>query len=170
MSEAKDQARVRETAITAALYNAATDYAAYVTSNRRDYDEVMKLTAALEAAAVAYAEIAGDRQAEAVQTAELKPVRFSEWLGGNRENQLLLPNDTKIRFCNALDALRSHAAEGTSGECAACSTYLRHGDGDLCEQGKAIITKELCFADTSLELPPNTAISEPGADKPLQIK
>ena len=76
-------------------------------------------------------------------------------LGGKRETPLLLPNETKIRFCNALDALRSHAAEGTSGECAACSIYLRHGDGDLCEQGKAIITKELCFADTSLELPPN---------------
>jgi hypothetical protein len=80
-------------------------------------------------------------------------------LGGKRETQLLLPNETKIRFCNALDALRGHAAEGTSGECAACSIYMRHGDGDLCEQGKAIITKELCFADTSLELPPNAALS-----------
>ena len=76
-------------------------------------------------------------------------------LGGKRETQLLLPNETKIRFCNALDALRGHAAEGTSGECAACSIYMRHGDGDLCEQGKAIIAKELCFADTSLEVPPN---------------
>ena len=82
-------------------------------------------------------------------------VRSSDLLGGKRETPFLLPNDTKIRFCNALDALRSHAAEGTSGECAACSIYLRHGDGDLCEQGKALIAKELCFADTSLELPPN---------------
>ena len=76
-------------------------------------------------------------------------------LGGKRETPLLLPNETKIRFCNAFDALRGHAAEGTSGECAACSTYLRRGDGDLCEQGKVIITKEMCYADTSLELPPN---------------
>ena len=93
-------------------------------------------------------------------------------LGGKRETQLLLPNETKIRFCNALDALRGHAAEGTSGECAACSIYLRYGDGDLCEQGKAIITKELCFADTSLELPPNAALCHPadgdgGAQKGL---
>jgi len=76
-------------------------------------------------------------------------------LGGKRETPLLLPNDTKIRFCNALDVLRGHAAEGTSGECGSCATYLRYGDGDLCEQGKAIITKEMCYADTSLELPPN---------------
>lgn len=79
-------------------------------------------------------------------------------LGGKPETPFLLPNDTKIRFCNALDALRRHAAEGTSGECAACSIYLRHGDGDLCEQGKAIIAKELCFADTSLEVPPNMVV------------
>ena len=88
-------------------------------------------------------------------------VRSSDLLGGKRETPFLLPNDTKIRFCNALDALRSHAAEGTSGECAACSIYLRHGDGDLCEQGKALIAKELCFADTSLELPPNAGAEPP---------
>ena len=79
-------------------------------------------------------------------------------LGGKRETSFLLPNETKIRFCNALDALRGHAAEGTSGECAACSIYLRHGDGDLCEQGKAIITQELCYADTSIEMPPNAHV------------
>lgn len=82
-------------------------------------------------------------------------------LGGKCETKLLLPNETKIRFCNALDALRGHAAEGTSGECAACSIYMRHGDGDLCEQGKAIIAKELCFADTSLEVPPNDQALRP---------
>lgn len=80
-------------------------------------------------------------------------------LGGNRETPLLLPNDTKIRFCNSLDALRRHAAEGTSGECGVCATYLRYGDGDLCEQGKVIITKEMCYADTSIELPPNESSS-----------
>lgn len=94
------------------------------------------------------------------QPEPLTVVRSSDLLGGKRETQLLLPNETKIRFCNAIDALRGHAAEGTSGECAACSIYMRHGDGDLCEQGKAIITKELCFADTSLELPPR-ALSDP---------
>ncbi len=81
-------------------------------------------------------------------------------LGGKRETPVLLPNDTKIRFCNALDALRRHAAEGTSGECGRCATYLRYGDGDLCEQGKVIITKEMCYADTSLELPPNDKLSD----------
>ena len=84
-------------------------------------------------------------------------------LGGKRETPLLLPNDTKIRFCNALDALRRHAAEGTSGECGVCATYLRYGDGDLCEQGKVIITKEMCYADTSLELPPNDQAEASGA-------
>ena len=62
MNEAKNQARERELDKTTALYNAATDYAAYVNSNKHDYDEAMKLSDALEAAAVAYAELAGDRE------------------------------------------------------------------------------------------------------------
>ena len=84
-------------------------------------------------------------------------------LGGKRETPLLLPNDTKIRFCNALNALRRHAAEGTSGECGGCSTYLRHGDGDLCEKGKVIISEQMCYADTSLELPPNSVLGNTAA-------
>jgi len=38
-------------------------------------------------------------------------------LGGKRETPLLLPNDTKIRFCNALDVLRGHRflAAGSAG-------------------------------------------------------
>lgn len=70
----------------------------------------------------------------------------------SQETPILLPNDTKIRFCNALDALIRHAAHGNNGECGNCDTcaiYLRHGDGDLCEKGKVIITNELCFADTN---------------------
>ncbi len=71
-----------------------------------------------------------------------------------------LPNDTKIRFCNALDALRRHAAEGTSGECSTCSTYLRNGDGDLCEKGKDIIAMEMAYADTIIEFPPNKSYAQ----------
>ena len=71
-----------------------------------------------------------------------------------------LPNDTKIRFCNALDALRRHAAEGTSGECAACSIYMRIGDGDLCEKGKDLIAREMAYTDTNIEFPPNSVLGD----------
>jgi len=70
MNEAKNPARERELDKTTALYNAATDYAAYVNSNKHDYDEAMKLSDALESAAVSYAEIAGDRQPAMPKTGE----------------------------------------------------------------------------------------------------
>lgn len=77
-------------------------------------------------------------------------VRSSDLLGGKRETPLLLPNDTKIRFCNAFHAMQKHL-----GNCDACCMYLYHGDGDLCEQGKAVIANEVAYSDTNLELPPN---------------
>ena len=61
-----------------------------------------------------------------------------------------LPNDTQIRFCNAMDALRIHGIE-----CRDCAIYLKWGDGNLCERGQRIITKHLAYADTNIELPPN---------------
>lgn len=60
-----------------------------------------------------------------------------------------LPNDTKIRFCNAFDAIKAHCIL-----CKECDMYLRWGDGDLCSAGKTIIAMELCFTDTSIEFPP----------------
>ena len=77
-------------------------------------------------------------------------VRSSDLLGGNRETPLLLPNDTKILFCNTMDAMLTHCSA-----CKECERYIRWGDGDLCTNGKAIIAKELCYADTNLSLPPN---------------
>jgi hypothetical protein len=82
---------------------------------------------------------------------------------GSVEN-VRLCNDTKIRFCNALDALRRHAAEGTSGECAACSIYLRTGDGDLCEKGKDLIAREMAYTDTKIEFPPNAKLRDAGRE------
>ena len=63
-----------------------------------------------------------------------------------------LPNDTKIRFCNALDALRRHIQE--SG-CGHCPIYIEFGDGDLCANGKYIIAMCMAYADTSIEFPRN---------------
>jgi hypothetical protein len=63
------------------------------------------------------------------------------------ENTVQLPNDTKIRFCNALDALRHH-----SDECYACAVYIKSGDEDLCVTGKDIIATELAFSDTTIQL------------------
>ena len=48
MNEAKNPARERELDKTTALYNAATDYAAYVNSEKHDYDEGMKLSDATQ--------------------------------------------------------------------------------------------------------------------------
>ena len=70
MNEAKNPARERELDKTTTLYNAATDYAAYVNSEKHDFDEGMKLSDALKAAAVSYAEIAGDRQPVMSKTGE----------------------------------------------------------------------------------------------------
>ena len=72
---------------------------------------------------------------------------------------VVLPNDTKIRFCNALDALRRHIQE--SG-CGHCPMYIEFGDGDLCAKGKDIIAMEMAYADTSIEFPPNTELSGGG--------
>lgn len=77
-------------------------------------------------------------------------VSSTSLLGGKPGTSLLLPNDTKIRFCNAFDAIKAHVVL-----CKECDIYLRWGDGDLCGVGKANIAQELCYTDTSLELPPN---------------
>ena len=58
---------------------------------------------------------------------------------------LELPNDTKIRFCNAFDAIKAHCIL-----CKECDLYLRWGDGDLCSTGKAMIALEMCYTDTHL--------------------
>ena len=55
-----------------------------------------------------------------------------------------LPNDTKIRFCNAFDAMRRH-----SQDCPECTKYLATGDGDLCEKGKTILAEEMVYTDTT---------------------
>ena len=78
MNEAKNPARERELDKTTALYNAATDYAAYVNSEKHDFDEGMKLSDALEAAAVSYAEIAGDRQPTMSKTPEPSTLASNE--------------------------------------------------------------------------------------------
>jgi len=70
--------------------------------------------------------------------------------GGAGETPLLLPNDTKILFCNTMDAMLTHGST-----CKECWRYIRWGDGDLCSDGKATIARELCYADTNLDLPPN---------------
>ena len=68
---------------------------------------------------------------------------------GSAEN-VRLPNDTKIRFCNAVDGMKAHCIL-----CKECDIYMRWGDGDLCSAGKTIIAMELCCADTNVEFPPN---------------
>jgi hypothetical protein len=68
---------------------------------------------------------------------------------GSAEN-VRLPNDTKIRFCNAVDGMKAHCIL-----CKECDIYMRWGDGDLCSAGKTIIAMELCNADTNVEFPPN---------------
>jgi len=65
---------------------------------------------------------------------------------------MILPNETKIKFCNAFHALERH-----SSNCLLCLDYLEHGDGDLCEQGQRIIRDNLYAADTTtLEKPKTT--------------
>ena len=68
---------------------------------------------------------------------------------------LELPNDTKIRFCNAFDAIKAHCIL-----CKECDLYLRCGDGDLCSTGKAMIALEMCYTDTSIVFPPNASVSD----------
>lgn len=58
-----------------------------------------------------------------------------------------LPNDTKIRFCNALDAIRRHGID-----CRDCAIYITWGDGDLCQRGQEILAREMAYTDTAPEL------------------
>jgi len=63
---------------------------------------------------------------------------------GKDEESMLMPNDTKIRFCNAMIALLTHMIQ-----CKACDAYIHVGTGDLCSDGKVIIAKELHYMDTT---------------------
>jgi hypothetical protein len=69
---------------------------------------------------------------------------------------LELPNDTKIRFCNAFGEILAHCIL-----CKECDLYLRLGDGDLCSTGKAVIALEMCYTDTSIVFPPNAQAEPP---------
>jgi hypothetical protein len=69
---------------------------------------------------------------------------------------LELPNDTKIRFCNAFGEILAHCIL-----CKECDLYLRWGDGDLCSTGKAVIALEMCYTDTSIVFPPNAQAEPP---------
>lgn len=71
-------------------------------------------------------------------------------------NFMNLPNDTKIRFCNAFHAINFHAS---GVYCHQCSIYLHSGEGDFCERGKEIIASLLCYADTNLIPPTDTPCS-----------
>ncbi len=96
-------------------------------------------------------------QPEPSATAEAKPDCAPRT--GSAEN-VALPNDTKIRFCNAVAGVKAHCTL-----CKECDIYMRWGDGDLCSAGKTIIAMEMCYADTNVEFPPNNALYKPGADK-----
>ena len=97
-----------------------------------------------------------DNQKPPDKPKEQGELRSKELFGGN----VRLPNDTKIRFCNALDALRRHGIE-----CRDCATYIKWGDGDLCAKGKDIIAAELAYADTNIEFPPNVGAEPPRKEK-----
>lgn len=58
-----------------------------------------------------------------------------------------LPNETKIRFCNAFSRLRCHLAEYRD-----CRDYTEFGNGDLCLLGKRIVAEEMVYANTDPEL------------------
>jgi hypothetical protein len=70
MNEAQTQAREREHKIRAELYNAATAYGEMMRAETHYYDTTMKAADRLEAAAAAYAEVAGDRQPAVSKTPE----------------------------------------------------------------------------------------------------
>ena len=58
-----------------------------------------------------------------------------------------LPNDTKIRFCNAVNKLSDHTVD-----CNQCNVYVRWADGDMCDKGKEILATELAYADTTVTI------------------
>ncbi len=60
-----------------------------------------------------------------------------------------LPNETKIKFGNAFNAMQQHLKD-----CEPCRDYMNYGDGDLCDKGKDMIARELCYAGTSIEFTP----------------
>lgn len=82
--------------------------------------------------------------------------KVSEVAGRQPEN-VQLSNDTKIMFCNTFDAIKAHVIL-----CKDCDMYLRWGDGDLCSAGKAIIAREMAYAETTPEFPPNDEVSDGG--------
>jgi hypothetical protein len=73
-------------------------------------------------------------------------------------DRVRLNNDTKIRFCNAMHVLTQHTYV-----CTECTLYTERGDGDLCDRGKGIIARELAWANTGIEFPPNVPAQRPPA-------
>lgn len=72
-------------------------------------------------------------------------------------NLLRLPNETKIKFCNAMSELQAHCIL-----CKECDIYLRWGDGDLCGGGKYLIATNMAYAETTPEFSPNDKLSDGG--------
>jgi hypothetical protein len=59
-----------------------------------------------------------------------------------------LTNETKIRFCNAYNAMEHHIQV-----CSKCLTYLNENEGDLCGVGKDIIRLELVIGPPPINAP-----------------
>ena len=66
-----------------------------------------------------------------------------------------LSNETKIKACNFFHTMQNHM-----GCCEQCCEYLYDGDGDLCSHGKEIIARELAYAETTPEFPPNGELND----------
>lgn len=86
-------------------------------------------------------EIINNIHAEPIKLNHASPSAATEFM-----NDSQLPNDTKIKVCNAFVFIGQHC-----GECAVCKTYITCGDGDLCDKAKNQIAVELAYAGTDLE-------------------
>ncbi len=71
---------------------------------------------------------------------------YGEIIEYMNEGTIELLNDTKILFCNTMEKLQTH-----SSHCYTCAVYLKCGDGDICQEGKRIITAGMSYSYTTPE-------------------
>lgn len=102
---------------------------------------------------------------EKPETIEAETRGASSGAAHGSANAYRLPNETKIKFCNAMSELQAHCIL-----CKECDIYLRWGDGDLCGGGKYLIATNMAYAETTPEFSPNDKLTDHRPETPVERK
>ena len=121
-------------------------------------EEIMALTATVESKRELIASLVNKMLSDEPKTLSAERGGCSVQRPCSAEN-FRLSNETKIKAITLFHAMQNHIWR-----CLQCCEYLYDGDGDLCSHGKEIIARELAYAETTPEFPPNDPSSPTGRE------